>query len=124
MAVNNLYRSTDFLGKALDATLLRNELISANIANADTPNYKRKDVAFESFLNKAIQNNGKIDMEALGRANPKVYTDKGHLSYRLDNNNVDIDTEMVYLAENQIRYNTLVSQVSYNFERLNMVMNR
>lgn len=119
-----MYNNTDVLAKALDASWLRSETISNNIANVDTPNYKRKDVIFESYLERALQNSGKINSDRLKRVFPKVIDDNTNLSYRMDGNNVDIDTEMSYLAQNQIKYNTLISQVNYNFKNLKTVLER
>jgi len=118
----SMFGNTDLLGLALDATWKRNKVISQNIANVDTPGYKRQDVSFESYLQQAMKSNDPKDIERLSRVQPSVYTDNAALSYRKDGNNVDMDTEMVYLAENQLRYNTLISQVNYNFERLKAVI--
>jgi len=51
--LGRILAGTDVLEKSLDAALLRNEAISQNIANVDTPGYKRKTVAFEEYLNDA-----------------------------------------------------------------------
>lgn len=118
----SMFNHTDMLGLALDATWKRNKAISENIANVDTPGYKRQDVSFESYFERALKSNDPETIEKLRRVEPKVYTDNASLSYRKDGNNVDVDTEMVNLAENQLRYNTLISQVNYNFERLKAVI--
>lgn len=119
-----MHNNTDILAKALDASWVKNQVISNNIANVDTPNYKRKDVVFESYLERALQNSGKISTERLDKIIPKVIEDNTNLSYRMDGNNVDIDTEMSYLAQNQLKYNTLISQVNYNFSRLKTALER
>lgn len=123
MIKNNMFNTTDILGKAIQGTWARNEAIASNIANVDTPGYKRKDVVFESYLNQAMQGMGKITSEELNRIQPKTITDYRSMSYRLDGNNVDVDAEMGYLAENQLRYNALISQVNYNFSRIKSVLN-
>jgi flagellar basal-body rod protein FlgB len=51
-----------------------------------------------------------------------VYTDNASLSYRLDGNNVDIDTETANLAENQIRYYTLLDSMTQEFSRIKTVL--
>jgi flagellar basal-body rod protein FlgB len=100
---------------ALDAAMLRTRAISNNIANVNTPGYRRTEVSFENELR-----------EALDRTRLKgTQTDEHHLKLgRLDLsdvngraykpvdptlpsgvNNVDIDTEMAKLAEAQIMYN-------------------
>lgn len=128
MIGSNAYNYINVLGKAADASWLRDELINNNIANVDTPNYKRKDVQFESYLMTAVaggdsldDNIDNIDLSAL---NPTTYTEYSELSYRLDGNNVDIDTESAELAKNQLRYYTLIDSMSQEFSRIKMVLNR
>ena len=53
-----------------------------------------------------------------------TYTDYGNVDYRLDGNNVDIDTESAELAKNQIKYYTMLDSVSQEFSRLKMVMQK
>jgi len=120
---NRMYGTTDILAKALEGTWARNNTIANNIANVDTPGYKRKDVAFESYLQQAMSVNARPTPEALDRIKIQAMTDNSAGSYRLDGNNVDVDTEMSYLAENQLKYNTLITQVNYNFERIKSVLN-
>jgi len=118
------------MDKALDASWLRNNALSNNIANVDTPGYKRQEVAFESELEKALKKNSAAEMDSrvnelnqkLNRLNPRPYTDYAGYSYRLDGNNVDIDNENVYLAENQIKYQGLMACVNQEFQNLQVVM--
>ncbi len=114
----NLYSTTDVLSKALEGTWARNKVIAENLANVDTPNYKRKDVAFSDYLQEAMRKND----GSLNAVKPRVYRDYSGFSYRQDGNNVDLDMEMGFLAENQIRHEILVSQVNYNFRRMNSVL--
>ena len=58
----------------------------------------------------------------INRLNPRTYTDYSSLSYRTDRNNVDIDTENVLLASNQLKYNALMASVNQEFSNLKMVM--
>lgn len=118
----SMFNQADIMGLALDATWKRNQTINENIANVDTPGYKRKDISFESYLEKAMKTTDSNDINQLNRVQPREYTENSHLSYRKDGNNVDVDTEMVYLAENQVRYNTMISQVNYSFDRLKAVI--
>lgn len=118
----SMHGHTDLLALALDATWKRNQVINENIANVDTPGYKRKEVSFEQYLEKAMKTNNSDEATQLNHVQPRIYTENKQLSYRKDGGNVDIDTEMVYLAENQVRYNTLISQVNYDFTRLKSVL--
>ena len=56
MISSNAYDYINVLDKAADAAAMRNELIANNIANQDTPGYKRQDVDFEGQLKKAMRN--------------------------------------------------------------------
>lgn len=128
MINSNVYNFVNVLDKAADASWIRNEVISNNIANVDTPNYKRKDVEFESYLianlegaNSASLGNVVSNIELDG-LNATTYTDSTVLSYRLDGNNVDIDTENVELASNQLKYQALVSSISTEFSMIKSAM--
>ncbi len=111
------------LEQALDATWLRNEVISQNIANVDTPNYKRKSVQFETLLNSEMKS-GRISRGTSKFANQsiKIVEDPTESSYRSDGNNVDIENEMALLAANSLRYNTLVQRISGDFQKLRNVI--
>lgn len=129
MFSSNAFDYVNTLGTALDATALRNEIISNNIANVDTPDYKRKDIRFETELKQAFLRSDDSTVDAtvkhldLRELEPEVYTDYAELSYRYDGNNVDIDNENVILAKNQIKYNGLMASVNREFSNLKKVMN-
>ena len=98
------------------------------MSNVDTPGYKRQDIDFESQLRRAL---GKSRYETVDskvshlngtELEAKVYTDMANFSYRLDGNNVDIDTEGVELASNQIKYNGLIDCFNQEFANLKMAM--
>lgn len=129
MVTTNIYNYVNILDKAADASNLRNELISNNIANVSTPNYKRKDLDFESILQaelageKSLQKAVNKANEDLSILDPQIFTDNASLSYRSDGNNVDINTEEAYLAENQIKYQALVDMMNQEFGRYKSVLN-
>ena len=128
MLGTNTFDYINVLDKAADASWKRNEAITNNIANAATPGYKRQEVSFENELRHAILGAGGGSMDAkisnvnLKTLNPTVYTDSTEVMYRLDGNNVDIDTENVNLAENQIKYNGLMNSITQEFHNLQAVM--
>lgn len=129
MIGSSAYNYINVLNKAASASWTKNEIIANNIANVDTPDYKRKDLNFESLLADALSegNTNNIDKKVanlqLSSLNPNVYTEYSTLDYRYDGNNVDIDTESAYLADNQIKYYTLLNSMTQEFNRLRMVMN-
>ncbi len=124
----NVFDYVNVLDKALDASALRHEAISNNLSNVDTPNYKRQDVNFEVQLAKALRHSRYQTMDAkvadlkMNRLKPITYTDYAGFSYRIDGNNVDPDTEGVYLAKNQIVYQGLEQSVAQEFKNLQAVM--
>ena len=124
----NVFDYVNVLDKAADAAWLRNDAISNNISNADTPGYKRQDVNFETQLAKALHSSRYTSMDAkvrhlkMSRLNPVAYTDYSGFSYRIDGNNVDPDTEGVYLAKNQVVYRGLELSMNQEFKNLQSVM--
>lgn len=128
MIQTNAFDYINVLDRAADAAWQRNEAISNNIANVDTPGYKRQDVAFESVLQQALGNNryqsmdDKVANVNLSRLRGRAYVDYANYSYRLDGNNVDIENENVMLAENQLKYQGLISSISQEFTNLQTVM--
>ena len=128
MIQTNAFDYINVLNRAADAAWQRNEAISNNIANVDTPGYKRQDVAFESVLQQALGNNryqsmdDKVANVNLSRLRGRAYVDYANYSYRLDGNNVDIENENVMLAENQLKYQGLISSINQEFTNLHTVM--
>lgn len=128
MIQTNAFDYINVLNRAADAAWQRNEAISNNIANVDTPGYKRQDVAFESVLQQALGNNryqsmdDKVANVNLSRLRGRAYVDYANYSYRLDGNNVDVENENVMLAENQLKYQGLISSINQEFTNLQTVM--
>lgn len=130
MINSNAYSYINVLEKAADAANTRMTVISNNIANVDTPNYKRRDVSFENYLLEELTSGStrnlrlKVNDVDLSNINPTTYTDYSNLSYRLDGNNVDIDTENVELASTQIKYDGIMSSLDYQFDMLRAAMQK
>ena len=116
--------STGLAKKALDYRAMRQDMISSNIANADTPYYKPRDVRFEDSLKiqhdklmnidspklEMAQTNGMhiplTDDRSFAKAT-RFYRD-GHMA-RNDGNSVDIDVETTEMSKNSIMFNALVA---------------
>lgn len=124
-----LTKNMSLLEKGLDTASLRNQVLANNLANVDTPGFKRSDVAFEEELKKAIAGKGRLTgfitnekhipiggSSKIG-LNPKVVIDKT-TTMRNDGNNVDIDREMAALSKNSIMYNALVQEISGEFTKI------
>lgn len=117
------------LERGLDYSVQKQKAISQNIANADTPNYKAKDVTFKSFLNNELNasfmanktNNKHFDFK-YGQTSSNSIVERSDTSYSHNGNNVDLDTEMAQLAENQIYNQALVDRMNGQFNTLKSVI--
>ena len=129
MINSQIYNFVNVLDKAADAAWTRNEVINNNLANVNTPNYKRKDVQFETYLLAELEgaDSGNLSKVVAGidldRLKATSYTDYSNLSYRLDGNNVDVDTENVEFASNQIKYQTLLGSITHEFSMIKAALN-
>lgn len=131
MFENILFKKTNvpLLTKTMDAAMLRTRTIANNIANVNTPGYRRVEVAFEEELRTALdrtrlkgarsddhhfimgrKNIGEVDAEAYHPNDPSLPSGV---------NNVDIDHEMAKLAETQITYNYAVKFGQGLYKKLN-----
>ena len=125
-----MFGFVNVLKAAADASWTREEVLTNNIANVDTPNYKRQDVDFTTYLRSALSRTNGGSSSLTNRVNNlnyndiaiKTYTDNSTLSYRLDGNNVDLSTENVELASEQINYNALIDSMNNEFSRFNTVL--
>jgi flagellar basal-body rod protein FlgB len=134
--LDNLFSSVNTLQKGLNASWLRNEVISNNIANVDTPGFKASQVRFEDLMAEATDSGtGGLEMavtdenhisgvnaSSIENVEPEVITDTTTTT-RLDGNNVSIDNEMVELAKNSINYYATVSKINSEFRKINSAIN-
>ena len=119
------------LEKSLDASSLRQKVISNNVSNVDTPNFKRSDVDFDAVLRAELSGQqGVLPLKLSSikhlsgvenSAELGVVTDQS-TSLRNDGNNVDIDREMANVAENGLYYQSMTRAISTQLEQLRMVI--
>ncbi len=125
----------NLLYKGLDVASKRHQVISNNIANVNTPKFKRQIVTFEDQMAKVFD--GKLDL--VGKrtedrhipieeisyldVKPTTITDRIHVM-RNDKNNIDIDVEMSDLAKNTMQYQIQATRLASMFEGLNDVITR
>lgn len=118
------------LEKALSASSLRQKTISNNIANVNTPKFKRSEVLFEDILQQKMSGSQQLE---LAKTNEKHISTQSQAlaptmrmvadnSFRTDGNNVDIDVEMANMAKNSIYYDALAQQLSRYFTTLKSVI--
>ena len=130
MISTNAFDYINVMDKAADASWLREQTITNNLSNVNTPGYKRKDVDFEGVLRRELGSmkyrtlDDKVDHVDLSRLNASTYYDHANYSYRVDKNNVDVDTENVELASEKIRYDALIDSMTQEFSRLRVAMSK
>jgi flagellar basal-body rod protein FlgB len=130
MIISDAFGYINMMDRTADASYLRETVIANNIANVDTPTYKRKDVEFSSILkDKLLQYTAEtrnvdkaVNKLTIEDTQARQYVDYPGYSYRLDRNNVDIDTENVELASEQQKYSVLTTSISNDFQRFNAVI--
>ncbi|MCL7746461.1 flagellar basal body rod protein FlgB [Halalkalibacter alkaliphilus] len=127
----DLFGSSTFktLERGLAGAQVRQNAISQNIANVDTPNYKAKQVSFKHTLNDAMNhsalkaNRTNDHHYEFSRAKNSVAIETNRSTmYNHNGNNVDIDLEMAELAKNQIYYNALIDRLNGRFTSLQTVI--
>ncbi len=124
----NFISSMNQMKSSLDTYWLRNTLISNNIANVNTPGYKRVDVDFSKTLKEVttlnLNKTDKKHMDTIEKnvINGIIITDDS-TSQRQDENNVDIEKEMAYLAQNTISYISLLQQINSEYSRIKLSIN-
>lgn len=117
------------LFRGLDAAALRQRVIAHNLANLNTPNFKRSTVSFEEALVRAqssaltpLRTHERHLSPAAAAAEPQVVTDQSAVR-RLDGNSVDLEREMLEMVTNQLRYNTYIQQINSRFDNWRFVIN-
>lgn len=125
-----LFSSTiNTLEQAMNYSSSKQKVISQNIANVDTPNYKARDVSFKTEFDRVLSNTIKAN-----RTDPRHFTFSSSSSsnfplfnqssgtFNQNGNNVDIDKEMSELAKNQIYYNAVADRLGSKFNSLKTVI--
>jgi flagellar basal-body rod protein FlgB len=115
--------SIGLLEKSLTAASIRQRVIANNIANGNTPGFKKSDVIFEDLLQQALTDKpgfrqtrtheyhlGKTPL-SVEQVQPQIVTSNA-TAMRNDGSNVDIEAEMANVAKNSLYYNALVQQLN------------
>lgn len=130
MINSGAFAYVDLLTASADYAWKRSEVLGSNMANVDTPGYKRQDVSFESVLSAAVaraSSSSRTLTQTVRNINynaikPTIYTDNSNLSYRLDGNNVDVDVEQIEIASNQYYYKGVIDSMNQEFSRISTVL--
>ncbi|MBP1968107.1 flagellar basal-body rod protein FlgB [Virgibacillus natechei] len=117
------------LENSLDFASAKNKVISSNVSNIDTPNYKAKDIVFKDVLDNASSqsleanrtNSKHLPFNQDSESSHEIIT-KNNTRYNHNGNNVDVDKEMAELAKNQIYYQALTDRINGKFGSLQTVI--
>jgi len=132
--INKLDKELNFHHQALSLRAARQELLSSNVANADTPNFKAKDIDFASVLRDKLSltaNTAKVGLitTSSGHINAETTGTLGSsLLYRVplqpsaDGNTVDMDMERTRFADNSIKYDASITFITNEFRNLSIAM--
>ena len=121
--VNAIFNQSNYAAaKAmLDTTVLRHEAISSNLANLETPNYRRVDIApsFQSELRQAMTSG---DSDRLGSLRPSLAVDLSSVASNRDGNTVQLENELLQLNQNAMEHALETQLVSGSLMRLRMAI--
>ena len=121
--IDALFNQPGYLGakRMLDATVTRHDAIAANIANAETPHYKRVDLApsFRTELQSALAGQ---DAGRLGSLRPKLAVDTQALPGNRDGNTVNLEHELVELSQNSLQHAVESQLVSASLMKIRLAI--
>jgi len=141
--MNGLDQLLDFNAAALRIRAHRQEILAANIANVDTPNFKARDIDFRSAMQKALESSAEVSAKKNGA--PQLNTtsplhfkgegiadngavDSSDLLYRsvvqdsADGNTVDVDVERSAFVNNSLRYEASVMMINARLKEMNLAL--
>jgi len=123
--MSDMFKKIDGLSQMASYYLDRTKVIQSNIANADTPRFKPKDLIFEKVLDDQIrlkkENSKHIDPYFKEKIDFKLVERGRYQGY--DENKVDIQKELAKLAESSIMYKSMVETMKKEFSKLKLVIN-
>ncbi len=123
-------RSTNMMERGMDASNLRQQLLTQNLANVNTPNYKRLDLDFKSVFAEEVDKN-RLEM---ARTHPKHFGDtvlgtgplkitrETKTNERFDQNNIDVEFESAQLAENALYFQSLAASWKKEMSRIKLAI--
>jgi flagellar basal-body rod protein FlgB len=121
--IDALFNQPGYLGakRMLDATVARHDAIAANIANAETPHYKRMDLApaFGTELKHALASQ---DAGRLASLRPELAVDSKALPGNRDGNTVNLEHELVELSQNSLQHAVESQLVSSSLLKLRLAI--
>jgi len=105
---------TNLLERALNIRAQYHKVLSGNIANVETPNYKEKDIDFQSEIQRNIGSQNNVDIRE---------STEGDVIGSIDGNTVNMENQIVKMTENHMLFTSLVQVISKKFSMMRYVIN-
>jgi flagellar basal-body rod protein FlgB len=109
----------ELLESGLKAEALRQRAVANNVANLQTPGYRRLDVKFEQLLAKAMESGDDLDGEEL---EPELFQPK-NTAVNSNGNDVNLEAEVGSLVKNSIRYKAFIRLLNKKFSQIDLAVN-
>ena len=108
----------DFIDSGIKAETLRQRLIASNIANLQTPGYRRLDIKFKELLAKAMDSSGSIDFDDL---NTQIYQPK-QTPLQSNGNDVNLEMEVGEMVKNSLRHKAFLRLLGKKYKQIELAI--
>jgi len=109
----------DLLEAGIRAEYLRQKTIASNVANLETPGYRRIDVKFEELLTKAMSSSGAVDLSEI---KPQIYNPK-QTPLKPNGNDVSLEVEIGNMVKNTLRHKAYIRLLNKKFKQMELAIN-
>jgi len=135
--MNTFAQTIDLLHRGMSAGAVRHAVIADNIANADTPNFKRSDVTFESELRRVMDSQNRRPVLEMTRTDPSHFNNHRERevsevqlrrvvdfasTYNSNGNNVDPEREFMLMLQNQMRFVQMANAANFEFSQVSRAL--
>jgi len=139
MSMNSFAESVDLLHRAMSAQMVRRQVIADNIANADTPGFKRSTVNFESELKRALESRRQrpaLELDLTHDSHISNFRERDFRDVQIrrvvdfastfnnNGNNVCPEQEHTLALQNQMAYTLLANSVAFQFSQVSIALRR
>jgi flagellar basal-body rod protein FlgB len=109
----------DIINAGIKAETLRQKAIANNVANLETPGYRRIDVKFEELLAKCLRSSGELDLSKL---EAEIYRPK-NTTVKSNGNDVNLEAEIGQMVKNTLRHKTYIRLLSKKYSQIDLAIN-
>ncbi len=109
----------DIIDAGIQAESLRQKAIASNVANLQSPGYRRIDVKFEELLAKALDSSGSVD---LSEVEPQIYQPK-ETAVKSNGNDVSLEVEVGEMVKNTLRHKAYIRLLQKKYQQLELAIN-